>query len=59
MGYRLLGSRTFSDGTRRPVYLDPDGRQYVLDNDGERVYGTWLPEEAGADVPLIVQRPDS
>ena len=30
-----LGSRDFTDGTRRPVYADADGRQYVLGNDGE------------------------
>jgi hypothetical protein len=39
---RHLGERRFTDGTTRPVYEDPDGRQYVED-DGVRVYGTWLP----------------
>jgi hypothetical protein len=34
-----------ADGTRREVYEDPDGRQYVLDG-REEVYGVWLlPDE--------------
>jgi hypothetical protein len=32
-----IGYRDFTDGARRPVYADPDGRQYVLGNDGEQV----------------------
>jgi hypothetical protein len=35
----------------RPGFEDADGRQYVED-DGERVYGTWLPP---GDVPLVVE----
>jgi hypothetical protein len=37
-----LGERRFTDGTTRPVYRSHDGRQYGLDDDGERVYGVWL-----------------
>ena len=55
MGYRLLGFRTFTDGTPRPVYADRDGRQYVLGNDGERVYGTGVPEGDAADGPVIIE----
>ena len=43
------------DATRRtpihgrhhaPVYRSDDGRQFVLDDDGEPVYGVWLhPDE--------------
>jgi hypothetical protein len=42
----------FTDGAVRPVF-EEGGRQYVLDEDGLRVYGTWflLPE---CDEPLIV-----
>jgi hypothetical protein len=40
-----LGTSRFVDGSTRPVYLDATGKQYVLD-DGQRVYGTWLPEQA-------------
>jgi hypothetical protein len=24
------------------VFADPDGRQFVLDNDGNPVYGVWI-----------------
>jgi hypothetical protein len=27
-----LGHRWFTDGKNRPVYRDPDGRQFVLDD---------------------------
>jgi hypothetical protein len=41
-----LGQRQFSDATSRPVYRSDDGRPYVLDDDGEPVYGVWLhPDE--------------
>lgn len=30
-----LGERQFTDGTTRPVYRSDDGRQYVLDDEGE------------------------
>jgi hypothetical protein len=39
-----ITSIDFTDGTRRPVYVDALG-QYVLD-DGEQVYGVWfIPRE--------------
>jgi hypothetical protein len=41
-----LGTWRFVDGSTRPVYLDPAGKQYVVGDDGQRVYGTWLPEQA-------------
>jgi hypothetical protein len=47
---RQLGECLFTDGTTRPVFEDPDGRQYV-GGDGKRVYGTWLPP---ADEPLVL-----
>jgi len=37
-----VGTRTFTDGTTRTVFLDLVGRQYVLDDDGRRLYGTWI-----------------
>jgi hypothetical protein len=47
MPNRIIGSRLFVDGTRRPIYEDAAG-QYVRDDDGERVYGVYLiPEEEG------------
>jgi hypothetical protein len=43
----------FADGLMRPVFEDARG-QYVIDDDGEPVYGIWFlaPE---ADSPLIVE----
>jgi len=38
-----IGTRTFTDGSVRTVFLDLAGRQFVLDDDGKPVYGTWLP----------------
>jgi phenolic acid decarboxylase len=32
----------FTDGVWRDVFEEPTGRQYVLDHDGERVYGVWF-----------------
>ncbi len=43
-GY-AIGTRDFTDGATRTVYRNPTGRQYVLDDDGRRVWGTWLPLE--------------
>jgi hypothetical protein len=43
-----------TDGTTRPVFLDDD-RQFVIDDDGERIYGEWhIPEPQHYDVPIIV-----
>jgi hypothetical protein len=41
------------DGTRRPVFEQLDGRQYVLD-EGERVFGVSLIPKGAIDLPLIV-----
>jgi hypothetical protein len=32
----------FVDGVRRQVYQDRQGRQYVIDETGEPVYGVWF-----------------
>ena len=37
-----IGSIPFIDGVVRDVFLDTDGRQFVLDNFGQRVYGAWI-----------------
>jgi hypothetical protein len=34
-----VGRVPFVDGVTREVYEDPDGRQWVTGNEGERVYG--------------------
>jgi hypothetical protein len=49
-----IGQREFVDGTTRPIYQDAEG-QYVLDDDGKRVYGFWLMPELGSyELPLVV-----
>jgi hypothetical protein len=39
----------FVDGERRPVMEEPDGRQYVEDAEGGRVYGVWYMARGLAD----------
>jgi hypothetical protein len=39
---RIIGCVPFVDGVKRDVYEDPDCRQWVIEYDGERVYGVWL-----------------
>jgi hypothetical protein len=46
----------FNDGPMRPVYEDVDGRQFVIDDDGQWVYGVWfIPPEC--DEPVISYGP--
>jgi hypothetical protein len=50
----LLGVRSCTDGSVRPVYLDEaTGKQYVLDDEGEPLYGVWLHPEH-ADTPAAI-----
>ena len=47
----------FTDGIWRSVCEEPDGKQYVRDDEGDRVYGVWFiarDEPAGSDAPVIV-----
>jgi hypothetical protein len=37
----------------------PDGRQYVLDDAGEPVYGVWFIPREEADWPVVVREPSS
>jgi hypothetical protein len=41
----VIGQYTSSDGKHLPVYKDRAGRQYILDANGWRAYGQWLPVE--------------
>jgi hypothetical protein len=44
----------FIAGVRLPVY-DDGRRQYVLDDDGEPIYGVWyIPREYDCDQPINV-----
>jgi hypothetical protein len=42
--------------TTRPVYRDDTGRQYVLDDDGEPVYGVWLHLDEYQE-PVVIELP--
>jgi hypothetical protein len=45
-----------SGGPTRPVFED-DGRQYIIGDDGKRVYGVWfVPREF--DTPIVVEGGD-
>jgi hypothetical protein len=48
----------FNDGPMRPVYEQHDGRQYVIDDDGEPVYGVWYIPREEADLPVVVKGPE-
>ena len=49
---RVIGRRRFTDGLERDVYEDAEGRQYVLDPNGAKVYGVRL---WPADAPAVVE----
>jgi hypothetical protein len=36
-----IGYLNSTDGTRWPVFADGDG-QFIIEDDGERLYGVWL-----------------
>lgn len=46
----IIGLRLFVDGVERDAFEDVEGQQYVED-DGQQVYGQWLPP---ADEAVIV-----
>jgi hypothetical protein len=45
--------RDYTGGSMRPIY-DDGKRQYVIDDDGFKVYGVWLIPEDEPVLPLIV-----
>lgn len=45
-----IASIPLMGGVTRPVYLDADGRQYVLDDNSRPVHGVWV----YIDEPMIV-----
>jgi len=47
---RSIDDVVFIDGLARIVFEDADGRQFVVDDDGNRVYGVWV----YIDEPIIV-----
>jgi hypothetical protein len=45
-GDPIIAYVKFVDGARRAVYLEASGKQYVVDDEGEKVHGVWyLPPE--------------
>jgi hypothetical protein len=51
---RIIGTREFTDGSQRAVYQDDEGRQFVIDDEGQAVYGIWLlPDE-----PAVIHIPE-
>lgn len=50
----LIGYIFSTDGIKRPIFEQLDGRQYVHDDDGEPVFGVWMVSEDGPDLPVIV-----
>jgi hypothetical protein len=48
---RPIGETLFIDQTTRTVFEDIDGRQFVIDSDGNRVYGTWVYVDEPSIVP--------
>ena len=48
----IIGYREFTDGATRPIY--DDGRQYVIDDDGLKLYGVWVIPKEEAPPHLIV-----
>ena len=42
---KTIGYCRFTDGSVRAVRVDEQGRQYVLDDDGEPVVGVWFRSE--------------
>jgi hypothetical protein len=49
---RLVAEVPLVDGMVRTVYEESDSRQFVLGDDGQRVYGVWV---LPADEPQEVQ----
>jgi hypothetical protein len=49
----IIAYREFTDGSMRPIYED-GRRQYVIDDEGLRVYGVWMIPQDEANLPLII-----
>jgi hypothetical protein len=53
----IIAYREFVDGSVRPIY-DDGKRQYVINDDGDHVYGVFFITRDETDLPLIVPPPD-
>ncbi len=52
----IRGYRLFVDGVCRAVFEDSTG-QYVMADDGERIYGVYLTPEVDSPWPTILNKP--
>jgi hypothetical protein len=50
---------SFIDGVWHPIYEDADGRQYVIDGDGEKAYGVWFIPPDDPTPNVIIKAPAS
>jgi hypothetical protein len=59
-GDPIIAHVLFTDGARRAVYLEASGKQYVLDDEGEKVHGVWYlpPEERIGPDAVVDADPD-
>jgi hypothetical protein len=53
---QVIGEVLFVDGVTRPVYQQRDGRQYVLGEGRQPVYGVWILLEEDEPLPTVVLR---
>ena len=54
---QVIGYRMFPDGALRIIYEDNQG-QYIVNDDGQRVYGVWFIPDMGAfKLPLTLDWP--
>jgi hypothetical protein len=50
----IIARVRFADGSERAVFEQLDGRQYVLDDNGDRLYGVWFIPDDAIDLPFVV-----
>lgn len=53
MADQIVAYREFVDGSLRPIY-DDGQRQYVVNDDGDRVYGVYFIPREECDTPIVV-----
>jgi len=39
---RIIGTRKLADEVTVPVYQDDSGRQFLIDDEGQVIYGVWM-----------------
>ena len=50
----IIAFVNFTDGTSRAVFEKVDGHQYVVNDEGDPVFGVWFIPKDEIDLPLIV-----